>query len=67
MSVTRALGPAAATSLFALSTSRNLLGGYAVYVILSVAAIGALFVAARLPDGQWVHEDEDGPSEVESR
>lgn len=57
-SVVRAIGPAAATSLFALSTSRGLLGGHLVYVVLLVGALGALGVASRLPREQWDHDKE---------
>ncbi|KAG1746347.1 hypothetical protein EDB19DRAFT_353570 [Suillus lakei] len=48
-SVARAVGPALATSLFALSKEHNLLGGNAVYVVLIILA-GALRWLGSQPD-----------------
>jgi MFS family permease len=48
--VTRAVGPALATSLFAASKEHNLLGGHAVFVILVVLAGGLRWLASQLPD-----------------
>ncbi|KAF8896545.1 member of major facilitator superfamily multidrug-resistance, DHA1 sub-family [Infundibulicybe gibba] len=49
VSVMRAIGPAAANSMFSLSIEKNYLGGYLVYYVL-VAVVGvSIFVASRLP------------------
>ncbi|KAF7986456.1 hypothetical protein HWV62_31229 [Athelia sp. TMB] len=53
VSVVRAIGPAASTSLFALSVKHNLLGGYAVYLILAVLSGVSLIVVARMPRELW--------------
>lgn len=53
VSTLRAIGPAMSTSLFALSLEHNLLGGYAVYVILFVLSGLSLLVAIRLPKEPW--------------
>ncbi|KAF7986425.1 hypothetical protein HWV62_31167 [Athelia sp. TMB] len=53
VSVVRAIGPAASTSLFALSVKHNLLGGYAVYLILAVLSGMSLIVVARMPRELW--------------
>jgi hypothetical protein len=45
----RAIGPATATSLYAFSVSQDLLGGYAVYVILIAATFFAIKFALKLP------------------
>ncbi|KAI0073875.1 MFS general substrate transporter [Panus rudis PR-1116 ss-1] len=57
-SVLRAVGPATATSLFAISMERNWLGGYAVFLILAIAATLALYICNMLPSETW-HRDED--------
>jgi hypothetical protein len=50
VSTARAVGPALATSLFALSKERDLLGGNAVYVVL-IMLTGALgWLGSQLPD-----------------
>jgi hypothetical protein len=49
-SVSRAVGPALATSLFAVSKEHNLLGGNAVFVVLIVLAGGLRWLASQLPD-----------------
>ncbi|KAG2100401.1 MFS transporter [Suillus discolor] len=48
--VARAIGPALATSLFAVSKEHNLLGGNAVFVVLIVLAGGLRWLASQLPD-----------------
>ena len=49
VSTLRALGPAAATSLFAFSLQYNILGGQFAYaVLLDLAGVG-LYVALQLP------------------
>ncbi|OSC96797.1 MFS general substrate transporter [Trametes coccinea BRFM310] len=52
-SVMRAVGPAAATSLFATSLERNWLGGYAVYPILISMTLVLFFVSTPLPKHMW--------------
>ena len=60
-SIVRTIGPAASTSLFAVSTERELLGGQLVYVVFVILAGGAVWVASRLPAEPWEMEgDEDG-------
>ena len=53
VSTLRALGPATSTSLFAFSLEYNLLGGYAVYVILFAVSGLSLLLAVRLPKEPW--------------
>ncbi|KAJ7473389.1 major facilitator superfamily domain-containing protein [Mycena latifolia] len=53
VSSAKAIGPAMATSLFSLSVEKNLLGGYAVYVILLALSALALLLATRLPAEVW--------------
>ncbi|KAF8896546.1 major facilitator superfamily multidrug-resistance, DHA1 sub-family [Infundibulicybe gibba] len=49
VSIMRAIGPAAANSMFSLSIEKNYLGGYLVYYVL-VAVVGvSVFVASKLP------------------
>ncbi|KAH7915290.1 major facilitator superfamily domain-containing protein [Hygrophoropsis aurantiaca] len=48
-SIARAVGPAMATSLFAFSKERNLLGGNAVYAFLGLMACGLVYLASCLP------------------
>ncbi|KAI1786343.1 MFS general substrate transporter [Ganoderma leucocontextum] len=49
----RAVGPAAATSLFATSLERNWLGGYGVYAILIPFSVSLSFVSIYLPPNMW--------------
>ncbi|KZP23803.1 MFS general substrate transporter [Athelia psychrophila] len=53
VSIVRAVGPAVSTSLFAVSVKHNLLGGYAVYLILIVLSGMSLFVVVRMPKKPW--------------
>jgi len=56
VSICRAFGPAASTSLFAISIEKNWLGGYAVYsIFIMLSALGISF-AARLPREAWKHK-----------
>jgi MFS family permease len=57
VSITRAFGPASATSLFAYSLQTNWLGGNAVYLMLCILPVLALFFAVRLPRQAWKHEN----------
>lgn len=56
--IARAIGPATATSLFAVSIERNWLGGNAVYLILAVVSSMALFVSNLLPSQMWYRDDD---------
>ncbi|KAF8896544.1 member of major facilitator superfamily multidrug-resistance, DHA1 sub-family, partial [Infundibulicybe gibba] len=49
VSIMRAIGPAAANSMFSLSIVKNYLGGYLVYYILVVVVGASILVASRLP------------------
>lgn len=53
----RAVGPASATSLFALSLEHNWLGGGAVYVVLILLACVLWLVAIPLPYEPWPRSD----------
>ncbi|KAF8878518.1 major facilitator superfamily domain-containing protein [Infundibulicybe gibba] len=53
VSLARTLGPIISTSLFALSAEKNILGGYAVYVILVLVSCLAILPAVRLPEQMW--------------
>ncbi|KAH9855870.1 MFS general substrate transporter [Lenzites betulinus] len=57
-SVMRAIGPAAATSLFAASLEHGWLGGYAVYLVLVGATCVLFGVSAYLPRDMWESERE---------
>ncbi|KAG9122327.1 hypothetical protein FRC07_001362, partial [Ceratobasidium sp. 392] len=55
ISAIRAIGPASATSLFAVSVQRNLMGGWFVYAVLvgvNLLGLGACFW---LKDGARAH------------
>jgi hypothetical protein len=51
------IGPAASTSLFALSLSHNLLGGYAVYVVLVALALASVTLVGMLPERPWTADE----------
>lgn len=57
----RAIGPAAANSLFSLSIdpTRHYLGGNLVYWAMSGLTILAIFAGSYLPKQVWGREDED--------
>jgi hypothetical protein len=55
-SIMRAIGPAGATSLFALSVEHNLLGGALVYAVLCTFCAGGTLAAALLPAMPWPQE-----------
>ncbi|OCH95370.1 MFS general substrate transporter [Obba rivulosa] len=56
-SIIRAIGPAAATSLFSLSVEHNWLGGYAVYGIFIVISTLLVLLAVPLPREAWEKRD----------
>lgn len=45
----RALGPAAVTSLYAVSVERDLLGGWLVYYVAAVGSVGVFGASWLLP------------------
>jgi len=49
VSIMRAFGPAAASSLFSLSIEKNYLGGFLVYFLIMVMAVVSIMVACMLP------------------
>jgi hypothetical protein len=49
VSIMRAIGPAAANSLFSISMAKGYLGGYLVYYILVFVVCGSLVIASMLP------------------
>ncbi|KAH7923425.1 MFS general substrate transporter [Leucogyrophana mollusca] len=49
-SIARTIGPALSTSMFAYSVQHNLLGGYAVYVVMMILASLARLFASRLEE-----------------
>ncbi|KAI0364963.1 MFS general substrate transporter [Pilatotrama ljubarskyi] len=55
-SVTRAVGPVASTSLFAVSLEQNWLGGYGVYPLLIVISLPLCLVSTLLPANAWPKE-----------
>ena len=52
----RALGPAGATFLFALSVDHNLVGGLFVYMVLCAVSVGGMWAATQLPVVPWPRE-----------
>ncbi|KAH9169683.1 MFS general substrate transporter [Lactarius sanguifluus] len=56
VSIQRTVGPAAATSLFAVSLDNNILGGNFAYVVLLCLVWVGLAVAVQLPRGLWEHD-----------
>ncbi|RDB25899.1 Efflux pump azaL [Hypsizygus marmoreus] len=50
VSITRAVGPAFASSLFSVSVQHNLLHGYAAFAIMATLACAATVLAMQLPD-----------------
>lgn len=49
VSIMRAIGPAAANSLFSISMDKGYLGGYLVYYILLFIVAVSLVIASTLP------------------
>jgi hypothetical protein len=60
VSLTRAVGPAATASLFALSLEHNLLGGHLVYIVLIALVLLALSVSSRLANVMTRASEERG-------
>ena len=59
VSMSRALAPAVASSLFSVSVERNLLGGHAVFTIMFVLSCLAVFLGLRLPSEVWPEAGDD--------
>ncbi|KAI9511010.1 MFS general substrate transporter [Russula earlei] len=59
VSIQRAIGPAAATSLFAFSLENNIMGGNFTFAVLLLLVFVGLFVAVQLPNELWKHNDDD--------
>ncbi|KAJ7183235.1 member of major facilitator superfamily multidrug-resistance, DHA1 sub-family [Mycena filopes] len=53
VSIMRAIGPAAANSLFSLSMEKGYMNGWMVYYVLMATTCAALWVAAQLPRRPW--------------
>ncbi|RXW25538.1 hypothetical protein EST38_g331 [Candolleomyces aberdarensis] len=53
VSVMRAIGPAAANSLFSISIEKGLLGGWLVYYVLLATTFVTIFVGTFLPQKLW--------------
>ncbi|KAG6913681.1 hypothetical protein DXG01_005191 [Tephrocybe rancida] len=53
VSMMRAIGPAAANSLFSLSIEKDLMSGYLVYYILTAVVGVAMYIASLLPRKLW--------------
>ena len=58
-SIACAVGPAMASSLYSASVQHNLLGGYAVYVIMFVLSCFAVLLAQQLPPEVWPEAEDD--------
>ncbi|KAH8985282.1 MFS general substrate transporter [Lactarius akahatsu] len=58
VSIQRAIGPAAAASLFAFSLENGILGGNFVYVVLLALVWVGLCVATQLPKNMWKHNEQ---------
>ena len=49
----RAIGPAAATSLFSLSLAEGYMGGGLVYIVLLMISLAAVAIGTTLPEQAW--------------
>ncbi|KAH9008113.1 hypothetical protein EDB84DRAFT_1281289, partial [Lactarius hengduanensis] len=58
VSIQRAVGPAAATSLFAFSLDHNILGGNFAYIVLLAIVCVGVGISVQLPDETWKHNEE---------
>ncbi|KAH9010708.1 MFS general substrate transporter [Lactarius hengduanensis] len=56
VSIQRAVGPAAATSLFAFSLDHNILGGNFAYIVLLAIVCVGVGISVQLPDETWKHD-----------
>jgi hypothetical protein len=53
VSIMRAIGPAAATSLFSLSLAEGYAGGGLVYIVLLIISLAAVAFGTTLPQQAW--------------
>lgn len=61
ISIVRAIGPVASTSLFSFSLERNILNGWFVYLVLVIISTVALSASTALPTKLWeTDEVEEG-------
>ena len=58
VSVTRAIGPGFATSLFSISVEKNIMYGYGVYALFVVLSLLAIVLAHKLPAEVWDNDDD---------
>ncbi|KAJ7616315.1 MFS general substrate transporter [Mycena polygramma] len=58
ISIVRAIGPVASTSLFSISLEKNLLGGWLVYVVMVIISALTLLGTRYLPTNLWEVPDE---------
>ncbi|KAF9443306.1 MFS general substrate transporter [Macrolepiota fuliginosa MF-IS2] len=58
VSIARAIGPALSTSLFSYSVQHNIIGGYGVYVLMTILSLLALTLAVQLPAQVWEENDD---------
>lgn len=65
VSIARAIGPALSTSLFSYSVEKHLLRGYGVYAIFAFLSLAALYLATRLPERLWDHEEHKMQSDTD--
>ncbi|KAF9016610.1 major facilitator superfamily transporter [Hymenopellis radicata] len=57
VSISRAIGPAFATSMFSVSVENNILGGYGVYALFFTLSVLALYLAIQIPEEVWEEDD----------
>jgi len=53
VSVFRAIGPAAANSLYSISLAKEYMGGFMVYYVLMVVVFFSISIATLLPTKAW--------------
>ncbi|TFL03986.1 major facilitator superfamily domain-containing protein [Pterulicium gracile] len=58
-SITRAIGPAIASSLFSLSVEHNILGGYAIFGLLAIWSLVLVRLGMLYPRELWTGDEED--------
>jgi hypothetical protein len=59
VSLSRAIGPAFSTTLFAYGIDHNVLGGNAAYALFITLSVVSMLAAAQLPRDPWAREVED--------
>ncbi|KAI0316454.1 MFS general substrate transporter [Amylostereum chailletii] len=58
-SIMRAIGPWMATSLFAFSLDKNIVGGNGVYIFLILLSVSSLWLVTKLPEEPWSFDEEE--------